>query len=277
MLYPRWAPDLAYGYGYPLWVFAPPLPYVIPLLLAALGAPLEIGLKGLIIFAVLLYALGAYLFARHHLGWRAGLLSAALYTLAPFALREALLYGGNYPQYLAIGLYPWVLWGISRIHRRASWGNILLTAVLYGAVMLSHLFHVLILTPVAAGYALVELRITNDELRITNIQKRSFVVHYSLFVIRNSSFIVPGLLLTAFFWIPAFFERSYTRSTDDIYLAVSPVTSRFLNWSELLAWPQPLDARAANPWVPFSLGIAALALAVLGVLAIIFNRQTSSR
>ncbi len=268
MLYPRWAPHLAYGYGYPLWIFAPPLPYVISLLLTALGAPLETGLKGLVIFTALLYASGAWLFVRRLMGWRAGLIAAAIYTLSPFALREALLYGGNYPQYLAIGLYPWVLWGISRTRQHPTPKNILLTAALYGAVMLSHLFHVLILTPVAIGYALIELQITNDELRM-NAAKHSRLS----FVIRHSSFLamVLGLLLTAFFWIPAFFERRYTRATDEIYLAVSPITSRFLNWGELLAWPQPLDARAANPWVPFSLGLAALTLAALGVLAVIFN------
>ena len=43
-----------------------------------------------------------------------GLVAAAIYTLAPFALRETLLYGGNYPQYLAISLYPWVLWALGR-------------------------------------------------------------------------------------------------------------------------------------------------------------------
>jgi len=270
-LYPRWAPDLAYGYGYPLWVFAPPLPYVIPLLLTTVGASLETGLKGLIILAVLTYALGAYLFARHHLGSKAGLIAAAIYTLAPFALREVLLYGGNYPQYLAIGLYPWVLWGLSRIHRRASCFNILLTAALYGAVMLSHLFHVLIFTPVAVGYALMlwisDLRFTIYDLRLDEVfvNRKSKIVN----LLASALAMALGLLATAFFWIPAFFERAYTRSTDDVYLAVSPIFSRFLNWGELLAWPQPLDARAANPWVPFSLGMGALFLALLGAVALL--------
>ena len=51
VVYPRWAPDLAYGYGYPLWNFAPPLPYLIPLAFQAAGLSLEASLKGLVILA----------------------------------------------------------------------------------------------------------------------------------------------------------------------------------------------------------------------------------
>lgn len=32
VIIPRWAPNLAYGYGYPLFIFAPPLPYWLALL-----------------------------------------------------------------------------------------------------------------------------------------------------------------------------------------------------------------------------------------------------
>mgnify|MGYP001386799208 FL=1 len=37
VLFPRWAPNLAYGYGYPLFIFAPPLPYLFGMILQAPG------------------------------------------------------------------------------------------------------------------------------------------------------------------------------------------------------------------------------------------------
>ncbi len=248
VVYPRWAPHLAYGYGYPLWDFAPPLPYLIPLALRAMGFSLETGFKGLLALSAMGYALGAYLLARQSLGAKPALVAAAVFALSPFALREALLYGGNYPQYLAIALYPWVLWGLERIHRRPTAGNVALTAALYGAVMLSHLFHALLITPVAAAYAAV-LWLPRRRLRP---------------LLLSAAAMTLGLLGTAFFWLPAFIERAFTRATSDVYLAVSPLFTRFLNWGELLALPQPLDGRAANPWVPFSLGAATLALAAIG-------------
>lgn len=260
--YPRWAPHLAYGYGYPLWNFAPPLPYLIPLFFNALGFNLETGVKGLIILAVFSYAGGAYLLARQNLGSAAALVAAAIYTLAPFALREALLYGGNYPQYLAIGLYPWVLWALERLQRRPGYVNFLLVALFYGAIMLSHLFHALIITPVAIGYAVL-LWLGGER----TVKRLAF----------SGLALGLGLLGTAFFWLPAFVERAYTHSTEDVYLAVSPIFSRFLNWAELLAWPQALDARAANPWAPFSLGVGAVALAILGVAGLVWLAFQSIR
>jgi hypothetical protein len=252
VIYPRWAPDLAYGYGYPLWAFAPPLPYILPLAFHALGPSLEISLKLFITLAALGYALGAYLFVRDHLGPSAGLVAAAIYTWAPFALREVLLYGGNYPQYLAIGLYPWLLWALGRLYKRGGLANLVLVGACYAGVILSHLFHALILTPVAIVYVATLWLSQPGSLR------RLGTVALGLGL---------GLLGTAFFWLPALVERAFTRAVEGVYLSVSPVSLRFLDGRQLLALPRALDARAANPWVPFSLGPASLALAGLGVLA----------
>ncbi len=262
VLYPRWAPDLAYGYGHPLWNFAPPLPYLIPLAFQALGFSLEAGLKGLVILTGLGYALGAYLLVRDSLGPAAGLVAAAVYTLAPFALREVLLYGGNYPQYLAIGLYPWVLWALRRtvLCKSRDWFYVLLTALLYGAVILSHLFHALVLTPVAAVYAGVLWLSGGRDLRRLGAAALSLGL---------------GLLWTAFFWLPALVERRYTRAVEDVYVKVSPFYLRFLSWRELLAWPQAPDARSLNPWVPFTLGPIVLLLAGLGLVALVRHQRIS--
>jgi hypothetical protein len=252
VIYPRWAPDLAYGYGYPLWNFAPPLPYILPLAIHAFGLSLETSLKLFIMLTALGYALGAYLFVRDRLGSGAGLVAAAIYTWAPFALREVLLYGGNYPQYLAIGLYPWLLWALGRLYRRGGLFNLVLVGVCYGAVILSHLFHALVLTPVAVVYAATLWLSEPRPLRRLGTTALGLGL---------------GLLGTAFFWLPALFERAFTHAVEGIYLNVSPVSLRFLNWGQLLALPQALDTRAVNPRVPFSLGPAILALAGLGVLA----------
>ena len=115
VIFPRWSPNLAYGYGYPLFVFAPPLPYIIAATFHLAGFSLEAAFRLLLCLTTMLYAVGTYLLARDILRsvW-GGLIASVAFTFAPFALREALLYGGNVPQYLAIGLYPWPLWAALR-------------------------------------------------------------------------------------------------------------------------------------------------------------------
>src|SRR5262245_46378831 len=122
VIFPRWAPNLAFGYGYPLFVFAPPLPYLLALRFYQLGLSLDWAFKALLILILGLYATGMYLLVRDLFRSSAtGLVAATAYAFAPFALREALLSGGNLPQLLAIGLFPWPLWAVSRAARSGSW------------------------------------------------------------------------------------------------------------------------------------------------------------
>jgi uncharacterized membrane protein len=100
--FPRWAPNMAFGYGYPLFDFAPPLPYVIAEIFHLLGADFETAIKLLSILCFYLASLGMYLFSRQLLRPGPALLSAAAYIYTPFMFREQLIYGGNYPQILAI-------------------------------------------------------------------------------------------------------------------------------------------------------------------------------
>ncbi len=272
---PRWAPNLAYGYGYPLFLFAPPLPYLIGLGFHALGLTIADALKTLIIFTIPLYAIGMYLLVRDLLGRvEAGLVAATAYTFAPFALRESLLYGGNVPQFLAIGLFPWTLWAMVRAAKTRRWRWTVLAAMVYAGVILSHLFQALIFTPVVALFGLLLLwpwfaqrKGKGEKTSPLPLSPPAPLLSSTPAPWQPLLTIPLGLLLSAFFWLPAFIERSYTRAQADIYLQKSPFFVRFPHWRELVAWIQPLDARAANPYVPLTLGVVTLVLAGLGLLA----------
>ncbi len=278
---PRWAPNLAYGYGYPLFVFAPPLPYLLGVGLHQLGFSFTAALKALIILTIPLYAIGMYLFVRDALkSVQAGLIAATAYAFAPFALRESLLYGGNLPQFLAIGLFPWTLWAMTRTAQLGSWRWAMVAGFFYTAVLLSHLFQVLIFTPVVAMYGLIlaggSCRVYNHSGSLLLSKCSSLRLFCHLLRggrIRTTAPLLTllpipiGLALAAFFWIPAFIERFSTRAQADIYLEKSPFFVRYPHWTELVAWIQPLDSRAANPNVPLTLGVVTLILAGLGLVA----------
>jgi hypothetical protein len=292
VIVPRWAPNFVFGYGYPLFVFAPPLPYLLGLAFHSFGLTFETALKALIILTILLYAIGMYLLARDVLGSvEAGLVAATAYAFAPFALREAFLYGGNVPQLLAIGLFPWTLWAMTRTAYTSSWQWTILTAFFYAGMMLSHLFHILVFTPVIGLYGLIlfwhsirqpdteEQNPSNSKLSLLNSRfpGKSKKIIASLLPLLS---IPIGLILSAFFWIPAFTERFFTRAQADIYLERSPFYVRYPHWTELLAWIQPLDARAANPYVPLTLGVITLGLAGFGLLAgvwLLFRSQRAKK
>jgi hypothetical protein len=251
--YPRWAPNLAFGYGYPLFDFAPPLPYFIAGALHLLGLSLETSIKLLAVLCLAVYGLGMYLFARNVLGGRGALLAAAAYVYTPFRFREVLLYGGNYPQILAIGLFPWVLWAFNRIVADGRRRYVVAGALCYGALILSHNFHAFIFTPLLIAYITAMLLFSRERRLVAVIAA-----------------LLLGLALTAFFWAPALYDLQYVAARQDYYLAHSDFRLRLLSPGDLLAPPIPLDRRADNPYVPFSLGLAVVALAALGVVYLLF-------
>ncbi|HID62307.1 MAG TPA: hypothetical protein EYP49_06150 [Anaerolineae bacterium] len=250
--YPRWAPNLAFGYGYPLFDFAPPLPYFIAGLFHVLGTDFETAIKSLAVLCFLLYGLGMYLFAREVLGVKPALLAAAAYVYTPFRFREALIYGGNYPQILAMALYPWILWAFHKIIAQDRPQYIVAGALSYAGLMLSHNFHALVFTPLLLAYAVYLMWTTKKWTRA-----REAGLALAL-----------GLGLSAFFWVPVLHDMQWTPTQEDFYLSHTDFHQRFLSPRDLVAWPVPLDASADDPYLPFSLGPAIVVLAAISLAAL---------
>ncbi|MFB0546697.1 MAG: 6-pyruvoyl-tetrahydropterin synthase-related protein, partial [Anaerolineae bacterium] len=251
--YPRWAPNLAFGYGYPLFLFAPPLPYFIIELFHILGATLESATKLLAMVCFLLGGMGMYLFVKEVLGAGPAMLAAVAYVYAPFQLREALIYGGNYPQLLAIAFFPFILWAVQRLIVTGRSVYIPVSAFLYGGLILSHNFHALVFSPLLFFYVLFLLSLGGRWRQWRRI-------------VSVGSSVALGLGLTAFFWIPALYERQWCKAQEEFYISRSDFHLRFLDFRELLGFPAPLDTAVVDPYMPFSLGAAILFLAIVGVL-----------
>ena len=70
--YSRWAPDLAFGYGYPAFNFYPPLAHYLAMAIHHLGLSLTHAVNVAMVFAFLMAGPAMYLFARSIYGNRAG-------------------------------------------------------------------------------------------------------------------------------------------------------------------------------------------------------------
>jgi hypothetical protein len=274
VLYPRWSPNLAFGYGFPLFIFAPPLPYAIAGSLYEVGLSLATAIKTLPALSFVLMGVGMYLCVRDVFGAKAGVVSAAAFAYAPFTLREAYIYGGNYPQLLAIAIFPWLLWTFRRAALNGRPVDVTAAAVAYAALITSHLFHAMIFTPVIAVYALglaLTGRLEHGTLPDSQAVARPWSVG-----LRSAAAGLLGLALSAAFWAPALYERRWSVANEAFYLTRSVFALRFLSFRELLASPQPIDSRAANPYIPFALGWGILLFVALGLLACVMWRRWSA-
>ncbi len=88
-LLPRWTPDLALGFGYPLFGLYSPLAYVIPAALTLLGVAPIVAVKVAVALALLLGGLGAFLCLRPLAGATAAVIGAVTYVYAPYTMANA--------------------------------------------------------------------------------------------------------------------------------------------------------------------------------------------
>ena len=240
----RWVSDLGYGYGYPIFNFYGPLPYYVG------GSFYALGISGLvstkIIFAIGIVAAAAsmYLLGRHAFGPLGGILASVLYTYAPYHAVQIYVRGAV-GEFWAFAFLPIVLLGVGT-------KNSFITALGIFGVITSHT----IMGYVVALGALVAVP----------------------FFPRLGKGLVLGLGLSAFFWLPAFWERSYT----SVATQIGP-TSNFLDhfvcptqlWDSL--WGFGGSAVGCIDGLSYRLGKPHILLALVGVMLWLRARGTFLR
>ncbi|HEX9075609.1 MAG TPA: 6-pyruvoyl-tetrahydropterin synthase-related protein, partial [Anaerolineae bacterium] len=160
VLYPRWLPDLGYGYGYPIFDFYPPLASYIVETIHLLGAAFALATNATFIAIVALAAGGAYAlatewFAGEREARTAGLLAAAAYIFFPYFIVNVYIRGAL-AEALAMALLPWVFWSLHRLMLRQTRGAFVIATVGLAALLLAHSITLVIAAPVLGMYVLWE-------------------------------------------------------------------------------------------------------------------------
>jgi len=187
----RWAGDLNYGYGMPLFNFI----YHVPYLLSSLFISLGFGLVGTfkIVLSLSFLLSGAFMFAFAKAFFKddkKALLVAVFYQFAPFRFIEMFV-RGSLGEVYTYAFFPAVLFGLTLLFRKVSIPNVVITAFATALLILSH--NALSLT----FFGICVLFI----LFFAKSRKNIVLALTSLFL---------GLMLSSFYWVPAIFEHKYT-------------------------------------------------------------------
>src|SRR5258708_1260115 len=81
----RWVPDMGYGFGFPLFNFYPPLPYLFGEIFRVFGVAFVDTVKLTFIFAFLASGVTMYFLAKKFWGKGGGVISAIFYIWASYA------------------------------------------------------------------------------------------------------------------------------------------------------------------------------------------------
>ncbi|MBC7228282.1 MAG: hypothetical protein H5T61_13805, partial [Thermoflexales bacterium] len=181
----RWMPDAAYGLGYPFFSYYAALPYYLAGLLVVVGLDILSAVKitqtlGFLAAALAMYGWMRRLTARPWAAW----LGAVAYTVAPFHLVNVYVRGDSLSEFYAFVFYPLILWVLDlpegRPFRRFG------IALAYAGLPLTHNISAFIFTPFVLLYVLMR-----------RPDRRT---------LRDLGALGLGLLLSAWFWLPALGE-----------------------------------------------------------------------
>lgn len=185
----RISEDLSRGRGYMLFNFYAPLPFYTAAALYESGVNLVGSLKRAYLFAFIFAAIGMFIFAKEFFGKTGGAVSSTYFTFSPF-LGYDVYWRGGVGEVWAISFFPFLFWGIYKLFATGRLPYIIVTSIAMSAISLSHNLSTYIILPFAGVWIIfVWLLFRKNIIRVTLAMLLGFGV-------------------SAFFWLPAFTEKS---------------------------------------------------------------------
>ncbi|MCU0513185.1 MAG: 6-pyruvoyl-tetrahydropterin synthase-related protein, partial [Anaerolineae bacterium] len=263
VLFPRYAPGMAYGYGAPLFNYYPPLSLLPMQLLHGAGLSYVAAFLAAMVLYTFMAAGSMFLLGQAWGGARgtaAGFIAAAAYVYAPYLLFNS-IWRGAVAEYAALALLPGVLWALHRWLLNGSRANLVLVTLCFAALVLTHHITSLYGAGLLLLYGLLIGALHGQGRR-------------AALLLRLALALVLPLLLTAFFWLPVLLE------TDDVKIdaitAALPAIDVLSNFAPVTAALRPplipADPTQLQPPIPVALSLAQLVLALPALVLLVRRR-----
>ncbi len=282
ILYPRWQPDFAFGYGYPFFNIYGPLSTYVGELFYLLGLGFTGAVKVVFGLSVLGSGLTMYGFARQVARdepSRAGLVAAVAYMVIPYRLVD-LYVRAALAESVAYVFVPLVLWGVWAAIHRPRLANVLGLALAYAALMFTSPLVTLLLTLILVFFvAALALARVNDRQPWRQLSRESLLPwlgHLGHVLAPVAFGLVLGLCLSAIFALPAMTENRFVR-VDQWYGGRYAWGGDFVEFFQLFSprWGFGVSVPGPEDDVSFQLGAVPVVLSVLALAAWVGKRKSS--
>jgi hypothetical protein len=273
ILWPRWGPDWAFGYGYPFWNIYGPLAYFVGEGVLRLGFDTVDATK--IVFALSLLGSAAtmYLFVRRLLGQPAGLIAALVYVYMPYRLFD-LYVRADLAESFSFVFIPLVWWGFFELVDRPRLNALIGAGLAYAGLVLTSNAGLLLITPplgiFVALMLLLRLR-AEERLEAGRGWGRLIAALKRLVVwgIPPASGLALGIGLSAIFVLPLLAEFNYVR-VDQWTGGRFAFGSDFVYFFQLFSphWGFGASIPGPDDQISFQLGLAPVVLFALSFFAV---------
>jgi len=255
LFYSRLAPDMGWGYGYPIFNFHPAFSYYVVLLLSRAGLGLNLGVRVTLGLTFPILGLGVYFLARDFLREEGAIAAAVAAMYAPYAAYNPLVRGAL-AEALGWALLPWALWAVGRAARGAGRRWWVCGALFSAALLFTHMTAAVVGAVMLALYALMEALSPSP----VPLRTRALGAAVALGL---------GFGLVLFFWLPAVAERPLIQWERTLAGFPGGYAAHLLSLRELFAL-QPVRPDLVNPSPLRSLGLIPALLALPALLTLPF-------
>lgn len=133
----RWTPDLGYGYGYPLFNFYPPMPYIVGQIFRTFGLTYIATVKLTAIILIASSSLAMYLLATSIAGPIGGFLAALFYSYAPYHAVNIYVRGAMNEAWASLFL-PLIFYFSRLFLKKHNPSSLIFLALSWAGLLLSH-------------------------------------------------------------------------------------------------------------------------------------------
>lgn len=249
----RWIPDAGYQYGYPLYNFYSPLVYYVGEIFHSIGFQFIDSIKILFGLGFILAGLSMYVLAKEFFGEWPALISAVLYTYAPYKAQEVYVRGSLNEFWISV-FFPLVLWAIYKLIKNGNNRYIFWVSFGVGCLFLTHNLLSFLFIPIIifwVGYWLIMERKTGNWKKLL----LGFIL---------------GIGFSAFFLLPLMFERQFVH-IETLTGGYFDYRQHFVSISQLFLknnWGYGSSSLGSNDDLSLSTGIIHW---VVGFIAVILS------
>ena len=154
-VWPRWSPDFAFGYGYPLFNIYSPLAFYAAEILHLLGFSFVAAVKAMYVLATIGGGLAMYGLLARRLLWPRGRRAGGRRLHAGPLSPAGIYVRSSYSEFVALALLPLVLWAFAELIAAPSLRRVALAGLVYGILALTHHTSLFTFTPFLVIYVAV--------------------------------------------------------------------------------------------------------------------------
>jgi len=194
VLYPRWLPDFAFGYGQPVINFYGPFSYYIGQIVRVVNLGAIAATKWSYGLAALAAGMTMFLFTRRIFERRSlpAAVAALAYVYAPYHLAN-LYVRGAMAELWAMAWFPLILWAFTRVVYDNRKAHITTAGLGLAGLVVSHSLSLLIFGPALTLYLIILLLLRGTIRPLWGAMGA----------------IGLSIMLSAFYWLPALLESQY--------------------------------------------------------------------